>query len=275
MLKKLGAISLMIVFASFLLVGCGKKEESSEGGGGSTSGKKEYAATGSEGTISGTIKFEGDAPAPKTIPMGADAFCASAQGDKTTENVVVTDGKLANVFVYVKGGPADEYSYKTPTEDVELDQQACRYHPHVLGVQTGQPLKILNNDQTTHNIHPTPHNNPEWNEVQAAGAPPKEKKFNKMETLIPVKCNQHPWMQAYIGVLPHPFFAVSGKDGSYTIKGLPPGDYTVVAWHEQYGEQTQKVTVGANDKKTQDFSFSATKAYAPTSLTVEPALVLP
>ena len=270
MLKRLSVISLMFVLSSFLIVGCGGGENNN---GRANTGKKEYAPTGDEGTITGTIAFEGTAPARKTIPMAAD--CAAIPGEKLTENVIVTDGKLANVFLYVKGGPVGDYSFKTPSDAATLDQKGCRYIPHVFGVQTGQTIKILNSDNTTHNIHPSPKNNPEWNEVQSAGAPPKEKKFNREDILIPVKCNQHPWMQSYIGVLGHPFYAVSGEDGSYSIEGLPPGDYTVHAWHEQYGEQTQKVTVAAKDSKTQDFTFSPKMAYAPTALRVEPALILP
>ncbi|MCI0489067.1 MAG: carboxypeptidase regulatory-like domain-containing protein [Blastocatellia bacterium] len=276
MLKRLSAISLMFVLTAFLIVGCnGGGEKNGEP---ANSGKKEYAPTGDEGTITGTIAFEGTAPARKTIPMGLnDANCATIPGEKLTENVIVKDGKLANVFVFIKGGPAGDYSFKTPSEAATLDQKGCRYHPHVFGVQTGQTIKILNSDNTTHNIHPSPKNNKEFNEVQGPGAAPKEKTFMRAETLIPVKCNQHPWMQAYIGVLEHPFFAVSKEDGTYEIEGLPPGDYTVETWHEQYGKKEQKVTVAAKGSVTQDFTYKDTDkaALSPSSLKMQPALVLP
>jgi hypothetical protein len=276
MLKRIAFGSALLTVSALLVASCG-------GGGGNTankdttqtpSDKQAYQSAGDEGAITGKIAFTGTAPTPKTIDMGQDPVCISSATDKTTEDVVVKDGKLANVFVYIKsGGAVDKYSFN-PTGEAVLDQKGCRYHPHVLGVMTKENIKITNSDNTTHNIHPSPTKNQEWNQSQTAGSPPLEKSFARQEVLIPVKCNQHPWMKAYIAVLPHPFYSVSGEDGTYTIKNLPPGEYTIVAWHEKYGEQTQNVTVGAKESKTQDFSFSATSAYAPTSLKVEPALVL-
>jgi len=277
MLKKIAFSVLLLAMASLLVISCG-----GGGGGNNTANTNEsgpgekpaFQSAGDEGTITGKILFTGAAPAPKTIDMGQDPVCVSSATEKTTEDVVVKDGKLLNVFVYVKsGGAVDKFSF-SPGGGVTLDQKGCRYHPHVLGVMTKENIKITNSDNTTHNIHPSPAKNQEWNQSQTAGAAPLEKSFARQEVLIPVKCNQHPWMKAYIGVLPHPFFAVSKDDGSYTISGLPPGEYTIVAWHEKYGEQTQKVTVGAKESKTQDFTFNATSAYAPGSLKVEPALVL-
>src|SRR5215467_807304 len=277
MLKKIAFSVLLLAMASLLVISCG-----GGGGGNNTANTNEsgpgekpaFQSAGDEGTITGKILFTGAAPAPKTIDMGQDPVCVSSATEKTTEDVVVKDGKLLNVFVYVKsGGAVDKYSF-SPGGGVTLDQKGCRYHPHVLGVMTKENIKITNSDNTTHNIHPSPAKNQEWNQSQTAGAAPLEKSFARQEVLIPVKCNQHPWMKAYIGVLPHPFFAVSKDDGSYTIANLPPGEYTIAAWHEKYGEQTQKVTIGAKESKTQDFTFSATSAYAPTSLKVEPALVL-
>lgn len=277
MLKRIAFSSLLLAVSTLLVISCGPKgnqENTNTPPTGGDSAKPAYQSAGDEGTVTGKIMFTGTAPAPKTIDMGQDPVCVSSAPDKTTEDVMVKDGKLANVFVYVKsGGAVDKFSFN-PTGEVVLDQKGCRYHPHVLGVMTKENIKITNSDNTTHNIHPSPAKNQEWNQSQTAGAAPLEKSFARSELLIPVKCNQHPWMKAYIGVLPHPFFAVSKEDGSYTIANLPPGEYTIVAWHEKYGEQTQKVTVGAKESKTQDFTFSATSAYAPTSLKVEPALVL-
>jgi plastocyanin len=277
MLKKLGTISLILVLAAFLTVGCGPNDKVVDE---ETPTKKAYPPTGNEGSVTGVIKFDGTPPTPKKIDMGQDANCANAPGEKTTDDVVVTDGKLANVFVYVKGPKVDEFTFSTTSDAVELDQQGCRYHPRVLGLRTGQLLRVKNSDPTTHNVHPTPAKNVEWNQSQTPGQGPIEKKFTKPETLIPVKCNQHPWMKAHIGVLDHPFFDVSAKDGKYTITGLPPGDYTLVAWHEMGGdkgtEKTAKITVGAKESKTQDFAFGSAMASAPpTHLKVEPALVLP
>ena len=241
--------------------------------------------SGPTGSIAGVVSFEGEAPAPNKIDTSADPACGKANPNLVTDDTVVTDGKLANVFVYVKDGTVEagkkigEYAWSTPTTAVQLDQKGCHYSPHVLGVQTNQKLSITNSDQTQHNIHPTPRQNPEWNQTQANGAPPIEKSFARPETLIPVKCNQHPWMKAYIGVMRTPFFAVSSNNGAYEIKGVPPGKYTVVAWREGGAngqEKTMEVTVPASGPGKADFSFgSATTSVQPTSLKMMPALELP
>jgi plastocyanin len=283
MLKRMGLIMAIAALAAFTFTSCGGPKEgggnenAASSGGGAADTKPAYTSAGDEGTVTGKIIFTGTAPVPKKIDMGLEPFCANGPGDKTTEDAVVVDGKLANVFVYVKsGGAVDKFSFAPPSSPVELDQRGCRYHPHVLGVQANQTIKIINSDQATHNIHPSPAKNAEWNQSQTQGAPPIEKSFARTEVLIPVKCNQHPWMRAYIGVLPHPFFAVSSdKDGTYTIKGLPPGDYTIVAYHEKYGEQTAKVTIGAKELKSQDFTFAGAAASNKSSLEVQPALTLP
>jgi carboxypeptidase family protein len=281
MLKRTGFTFLVVVLSTLLIFACKpkNKEAANENQGGSTTAKAKYVSKGDEGGVSGTVKFDGTPPAAKRIDMGQDANCSATAGEKMTEEYVVNDGKLENVFVYVKGGPVDSHSFDSPSEAVQLDQLGCRYHPHVFGLMTQQTLRITNSDKTTHNIHPSPKVNPEWNEVQSQGAPPKDKTFNRSEVLIPVKCNQHPWMKAYIGVLAHPFYATTDKDGKYTVKGLPPGDYTLVAWHEGGGpngqEQTAKITIGPKDSKTQDFTFKAGQAYAPSSMEVAPALILP
>ena len=242
--------------------------------------------TGATGTISGVVAYNGTAPAAKKIDTTADPACGKANPNLTTDDNIVTDGKLANVFVYVKEGTVEggkkvgDYAWSTPTNAVQLDQKGCHYSPHVIGVQTNQKISITNSDQTQHNIHPTPKNNPEWNQTQANGAPPIEKSFNRAETLIPVKCNQHPWMKAYIGVMKTPFFAVSATNGSYEIKGLPPGTYTVVAWKEggaTGSEKTMQVTVAANGSAKADFAFGegAATTSAKPSLTMMPAMEFP
>jgi len=203
-----------------------------------------------------------------------------------TEDNVVKDGKLANVFVYIKDGTAadgtkiGDYSFDVPADAVVLDQVGCHYKPHVLGVQANQKLRITNSDPTQHNIHPTPKFNPEWNQTQPNGAAPIEKTFARTEVLIPVKCNQHPWMKSYIGVLKHPFFSVSGENGTFTIKGVPPGTYTVAAWHEKGGatgtEKTMQVTVPANGSAKADFTFEgASTASVSGGLQMMPAIELP
>src|SRR5262249_30256770 len=150
-----------------------------------------------------------------------------------------------------------------------------KFSPPVVGLQTGQILSVVNSDDTNHNIHPVPKNNREWNESQLAGQGPIKRKFAKQEVLIPVKCNQHSWMSAYIGVMGHPFFAVSDSAGSFSIKGLPPGEYEIDAWHEKFGTKSMQVKVDAKSDAKADFKFEASAAYKPGSLKTEPALVIP
>jgi plastocyanin len=204
-------------------------------------------------TVSGTVKFDGAAPKASKIDMSQDPAC---KGMNEAENVVVDGGNLANVFVYVKDGLGSR-TFDVPKDPVVLDQSGCKYHPHVLGVMTGQTVQIKNDDQTTHNIHPTPKDNREWNESQPPSSPAIEKSFAREEIMLPVKCNQHPWMKMYINVVKSPFYAVTDKSGKYEIKGLPPGDYTIAFVQEKLGEQDQKVTVAAKDSKTVDQSFKA------------------
>ena len=275
MLKKIGTVCVMLTLASVLVaVGCKGKAKKVDDG--ATDGAKpQYASKGDEGTITGKVSYDGALPALKKIDMSGDQNCAAAAGDKTADDLLVADGKLANVFVYLKGGPTDKFSFPTPSDAVVLDQQGCRYHPRVLGIQTNQTFKVTNSDKTTHNIHPSPTKNQEWNQMQAQGAPAIEKKFPKPETLIPVKCNQHPWMKANVGVLAHPYFAVSAMDGSYTIKNVPPGTYTLVFWHETLKEQTQQITIAAKESKTQDIIYKAGATPGATSMQIGPTLVLP
>jgi hypothetical protein len=277
------AIALSLLALGSACGGGARDSGTNVNGGGGTSDAGPYS--GPTGTIAGVINFEGTAPAAKKIDTSADAACGKANPNLMTDDTIVTDGKLANVFVYIKEGTVDagkkigEYTWSTPTTAVQLDQKGCHYAPHVLGIQTNQKLSITNSDQTQHNIHPTPRQNPEWNQTQANGAPPIEKTFARPETLIPVKCNQHPWMKAYIGVLKTPFFDVSETNGAYEIKNVPPGKYTLVAWREGGAngqEKTMDVTVTANGSAKADFSFgSATTSLTKPSLTMMPALELP
>jgi Polysaccharide lyase family 4, domain II len=237
------------------------------------------------GTVVGVISFNGTVPAPKKIDTSADPVCGQKNPNLVTEDTEVKDGKLANVFVYIKDGAAangtkiGDFAWSTPTTAAVLDQNGCHYRPHILGVQTNQKLSITNSDPTQHNIHWTPKVNPEWNQSQPNGAPPIEKSFARAEVLVPVKCNQHPWMKAYIGVLKHPFFAVSATDGTFTIKGVPAGTYTVAAWKEGGAAGTEKtisVTVPANGSGKADFVFGegATTSAKP-SLQMLPAIEFP
>jgi plastocyanin len=247
-------LAVSILPGLVLLAGCGKKESAEEQPAAPAAAPAAAATPidpATAATISGTVKFDGPAPKAAKIDMSQDPNCA---GSNTAENVVVSNGKLENVFVYVKEGLGDR-PFPVPAEPVTLTQVGCKYKPHVLGVMAGQTIKIVNADPTTHNIHPTPKDNREWNESQATQAPPIEKSFAREEVMLPVKCNQHPWMRMFVNVVKNPFYAVTGPDGKFEIKGLPPGDYTIAFVQEKYGEQDQKVTLAAKDTKTLDASF--------------------
>ncbi len=241
----------MLAVSLLLLAGCSKKESTEESSATETKAAATPIDPNTVGAISGVIKFAGTPPKPAKIDMSQDPAC---KGTNLAETIAVDSGNLANVFVYVKDGLGDR-TFDVPQEAVTIDQQNCRYHPHVLGVMTGQPVKIINSDDTTHNIHPTPRNNREWNESQPPKAAPIEKSFAREEIMLPVQCNQHPWMKMYLNVVKSPFFAVTGKDGKFELKGLPPGEYTIAAVQEKLGEQTMKVTIAPREVKTADFTF--------------------
>src|SRR5437667_6975982 len=243
------AVSLGLV----LFAGCGKKETAEEQPASAPAAAP--AATpidpATAASVSGTVKFEGEAPKAAKIDMSQDPAC---KGTNTAENVVATGGHLANVFVYVKEGLGNR-TFDVTKEPITLDQSGCRYHPTVFGDVANQTIKIVNSDPTTHNIHPTPKDNREWNESQPPQAAALEKTFAREEIMLPVKCNQHPWMRMFVNVSKGPFFAVTGPDGKFEIKGLPPGDYTIAFVQEKLGEQDVKVTLAAKDSKTVDATF--------------------
>ena len=208
-------------------------------------------------TITGKVAFDGAKPKLATLDMSANPVCMRAHASappKAEDAVVNENGTLKYVFVWVKSGLPDG-NWAVPTTPVTLDQSGCVYKPHMIGVMTGQNIQVKNSDPTNHNIHPQPTVNQEWNESQPPGAEDKIKTFARQEVMIPVKCNVHSWMRSYIGVVAHPFFAVTGDDGTFTIKGLPPGTYTIQTWHEKYGPMEQQVTVGAKESKTLDFAY--------------------
>lgn len=219
--------------------------------------KPTYKLTGSEATLAGTVSFVGRPPEPKRVDMSADPICETLNPDSLIDwGVVVTNDRLRDVLVYVRGQHLDVYSFEASSPYVTLEHRRCRYLPHVLGIQTQQTLKILNNDETMHNTHAVAKVNPDWNQTQVPGSA-LQHRFALPEILFPMKCNQHPWERAVVAVFPHPFFSVSGTDGSYKISGLPPGQYTIVAWHELLGEQTVDVFLAGSEQRTLDFTFKA------------------
>jgi len=252
-------LGLLVFLGLWVLVGCSKKEATSEQPAAAPATEAQPAAAATPidpatvASVNGTVKLDGAAPKSAKIDMSQDPAC---KGTNTAETIVVDGGNVANVFVYVKDGLGNR-TFDVPKDSVTIDQQGCKYHPHVLGAMAGQNIEIKNDDPTTHNIHPTPQSNREWNESQPPQAAPLEKSFAREEIMLPVKCNQHPWMRMYINVVKSPFYAVTGPDGKYEIKGLPPGDYTIAFVQEKLGEQDQKVTLGANDSKTVDQTFKA------------------
>jgi hypothetical protein len=210
-------------------------------------------------TVTGKAKFTGAKPANPTIDMSEEPKCkAKYTSPPTRETVVVNpNGTLANVFVYVKSGLSADAKYPAPASPVVIDQDGCHYRPHVLGIMVNQKLAIKNSDGILHNIKATGKKNRPFNISQPVTMT-TERTFSAPEVMVPLECNVHGWMQAYVGVLPHPLYAVTGSpDGSFTIKGLPPGTYTIEAWHEKLGVQTATVTVAGTETKSQDFTFAA------------------
>jgi len=211
-------------------------------------------------TITGKVTLDGAAPVMKAIDMSANAFCVRVHPtpEKSQEVQLGAGGAVKDVFVWIKAGDAvTSKTWQAPTTAVTIDQHGCMYNPHVLGVMTGQNIDIKTSDQTNHNIQTFPTVNQAWNESQPPGSEDKVKTFARQEVMIPVKCQIHPWMKAYIGVVSHPFFAVTGDDGTFTIKGLPAGTYTLEFWQEKYGPQDQQVTVAPKDSKTVNYAFKA------------------
>lgn len=208
------------------------------------------------GSVSGIVRLDGPVPAPRKIIMSGDSACSVAGREAPLSQDVVADaqGHLANVVVYLKGGIGN-FSYPVPKTPVEFDQQGCMYIPHVAAAMTGQTVVYRNSDKTTHNVHSQPDKSPPWNRSQPPGAPAIEVSFSHAEVAIPVKCNVHPWMRSYLAVFDHPYFAVTGADGSFEIRNLPPGKYTLEVWHEKYGTLSQPLVIAAKQAVRADFAF--------------------
>jgi len=210
------------------------------------------------GSLSGTVHFQGKAPDLRPIVMDKDRVCANEQ----TGTVLAEDGRvnangtLPNAFVYISKA-AGNLSAAAPSNSVTLTQKGCMFVPHVLGIMVGQPLQVVTEDPTTHNIHiNATKGNRDWNVSQQPGTPSTTTRFSQPAIMIPVRCNIHPWMEAYIGVVSNPYYAVTGDDGSFLIKNVPPGTYTLSVWTATFGTQERSVTVRAGESASVDFTFS-------------------
>jgi plastocyanin len=214
--------------------------------------------TSTVGSINGTVMLEGTPPSYPAIDMQSQPPCARANPKPVIPPVIVVgdQGKLANAVVYIKSG-LGSYHYDTPAAPAVLDQQACMYVPRVVAVMTGQTLQVKNEDPTAHNIHFMPHTNKQWNYSMPSGGDSLETHFDKPELAIPVMCNVHPWMRAFLFVFADPYFAVTTQTGAFNLTNVPPGTYTVEAWQEKLGTQDQTVTIGPKESKSVSFTFHA------------------
>jgi plastocyanin len=212
-------------------------------------------------TVTGRVMYEGETPQNPLIRPASDPFCLreTPPGTRSEAVVVSDDSGLENVFVYVTDR-FGQYQFDIPSEPVHLDQQGCVYKPHVVGVRAGQPLEVTNSDDTLHNVNAMAQNNTSFNVGQATRGLKNTTTFTVRDVMIRFKCDVHPWMSAYVGVVEHPYYAVTSNGGRFELKGLPPGTYTVEAWHERLGTQTQTVTVGENESKDIGFTFKAETA---------------
>ncbi|MCG3175753.1 MAG: hypothetical protein MOGMAGMI_00686 [Candidatus Omnitrophica bacterium] len=209
-------------------------------------------------TVTGRMIFEGAPPERRELPMKGNPECSAlhATGTTLSEDVIVSEGGLENVFVYVKSG-LEGRAFAVPAKPAVIDNKNCLYQPHVIGVQVGQSVELLNSDPTLHNVRLKSNNQRNWNIGLPFQGMKQTKKFEAVEVMATLKCDVHPWMTGYVGVLNHPYFAVTGTGGAYSISGLPPGDYEIEAWHETYGTRTASVSVGPSETRSLDLTFAA------------------
>jgi plastocyanin len=251
---RLAAVSSCVA-ALALIAGCSKA-----GAPPATAGAGKHVDQATAGTIQGRVAFEGKPPASTPIKMAVDPACVAGNTPNPVSDAVLVgkSGELQNVFVYVKDGLDAAYSFDMPSTPVTLTQKGCVYTPRVFGVRVGQPIDVVNDDATSHNVHGLPKVNQEFNRMEPMQGFRMAHTFTAPEVMVRFKCDVHNWMAAYVGVLAHPFFAVSKPDGTFEIQGLPPGTYTIEAWHEKFGTREQKVTLGERQTQAVSFSFTAT-----------------
>ncbi|MSR06139.1 MAG: hypothetical protein EXR93_03575 [Gemmatimonadetes bacterium] len=246
---------MMSVLVGVLVTACG--------GGGGEKQAPAAAAAGTvaalgEGAITGTVSFKGAPPTNPTIDMSEEPACKAKYPSGSRDPVVAVEGgKLADVFIYVKAGLPTDKPFPVSRAAAPLEQNGCLYHPRVIGVMVNEPVKIVNGDPVLHNIKALPSANRGFNISQPTTGMTTERSFAAAEMAIPLECNVHGWMHAWVFVMPHPYFAVSAKDGAFSISGLPAGTYTIEAWHQKLGTRTATVTVAATGTASAAFIFGA------------------
>jgi hypothetical protein len=240
-----------------LASGCGKNQEPASVQAPAAGAGPSFDPAKGTAQITGRIRFEGPVPPSAQVKMNADPVCVSMHKEPvTSDELIVVDGNLVNAFVYVKEG-LDSYSFAVPAEPVTLSQEGCRFVPHVGGIMINQNLRMVNNDPTLHNVNCMAERNPQFNLGQPIKGAEAVRKFPNPEVMIKFRCAVHKWMTSYVGVLPHPYYAVTGRDGLFSLKGLPAGAYLIEVWHEKLGTQFVRVPVGDQETKEISFSFKA------------------
>jgi plastocyanin len=254
----------VLLTASIFVAACGGGGDTETTGDAGSMGTTDAGSMGTTtaaaatSTINGVVMYAGAQPTSPKIKMSADPFCEETNAEPRFDESIILgpNGELENVFVYIKAG-LEGQTFDVPTTPVVFDQKNCMYEPHIFGIMAKQELQILNSDATLHNVHATPKNSPEFNVGMPTQGMKITKKFKKAEVMVHIKCEVHPWMSAYAGVLDHPIYTVAGSGGSFSLPMVAPGTYTVEAWHEKLGTQTQEVTVGDGETTAISFNFAS------------------
>jgi hypothetical protein len=251
-MKSFPRVCVLFIACMMVIAGCGgEKKEAPR-----PAAQPQKSEAQQPGNLTCVARLEGPVPEMAAVKMNADRKCVSLHAKPVHFQTVIANraGMLENVFVYVKEGLGSR-TYSAPASPVEIDQKGCMYEPHVMGIQVNQPLLIVNSDPVLHNIHALPKINSQFNVAQPVKGMKTEKVFTKPEVMVEMKCDVHSWMRAYIGVVNNPFYSVTDSAGACELKGLPPGQYVISAWHERYGAQERQVTVAPGESKKIEFTF--------------------
>ncbi|MBI1870071.1 MAG: hypothetical protein HYS07_02640 [Chlamydiae bacterium] len=250
-------IYIFFILSSLVLQGCGKKENKNTSSSPIPPNSTPALSVDPQktGMIKGKVLFKGEAPTPQELPIRGNPECSVFHPGKVyAQELLVQNGRIENVFIYVKEG-LENYSFETPKTSIKMDQSKCLYVPHVLGVQVNQPVLLVNSDPTLHNVHSYSKNNPSWNLGMPFEGMEITKTFSSPEVMISLKCDVHPWMTGYLGVVSHPYFVVTEAEGTFELKNLPPGKYVIEAWHEKLGTQDQSIEITPDEEKELEFTF--------------------